>query len=342
MGLIEKILSDEERQQARVVEMPDWRDPMLATLTHEPFADEDWIFERKLDGERALAYLDRDGQIRLLSRNQKSLNVSYPEIVDALEAQALHGAIFDGEIVAFNDQNVSDFQRLQPRMQASNRAEARSSRIRVYYYLFDCLYLQGHDISACSQRQRKQLLKAALDWSDPLRWTPHRNTEGLTFYRQACTKGWEGVIAKQADASYVSGRSRRWLKFKCIRQQEFVIGGFTEPQGGRIGFGALLLGFYRDGALVYAGKVGAGFDDETLKRLHQRFDRLSRKTSPYDRGDPQGEGIHFLTPRLVCEVAFTEWTDDEHLRHPRFKGLRRDKVARDVHREDAARQPVNG
>jgi bifunctional non-homologous end joining protein LigD len=326
-------LSAQERDKARETSMPDWMDPMLAKLTHDYFSGEDWIFERKLDGERVMAYVDPDGDVRLMSRNQHRLNDTYPEIEEALADQAPAGCILDGEVVAFNADGVTDFQRLQPRMQASSRDESRSSGVKVYYYIFDCLYIDGHDITPCAIRGRKKLLKAAVDWGDPLRWTPHRNDDGLDYYRQACQKGWEGLIAKHAGSPYVHSRSDKWLKFKCVAQQEFVIGGFTEPHGKRIEFGALLLGFYRDGDLVYAGEVGTGFDEQTLQDLGGRLRRLERQTSPYDRGKPETKEVHFVTPRLVCEVAFTEWTDDDKLRHPRYKGLRRDKDPQDVHKE---------
>ncbi|MFP3853773.1 MAG: non-homologous end-joining DNA ligase [Anaerolineales bacterium] len=333
-----KELDRQEREKASQESFPSWMDPMLAKLTDDHFSDDDWIYERKLDGQRALAFLDPDGGIRLLSRNQNQLNDSYPEIEEALPDRAPGGCVFDGELVAFDEKGISDFQRLQPRMQSSSRKEARESYVKVYYYLFDCLYIDGHDISACALSSRKRLLKAALDWDDPIRWVQYRRGEGLDYYRQACEKGWEGVIAKRHDAPYVHSRSNNWLKFKCGKGQEFVIGGFTEPQGERPGFGALLLGFYRDGDFVFAGKVGTGFDDATLKDLRGRLDSIKRETSPFDVGSADGGGVHFVTPKFVCEVGFSEWTQDEKLRHPRFKGLRRDKDARDVHREAISQQ----
>jgi DNA ligase D-like protein (predicted ligase) len=333
MGDLLRRLSEQERGAARETAMPDWMDPMLAKLTHDHFSGQEWIFERKLDGERVITYVDPDGEVRLMSRNKNRLNDTYPEIEKALADQAPSGCILDGEVVAFDENNVSDFQKLQPRMQASSREEAQSSGVRVYYYLFDCLYVDGHDITDCRLRGRKKLLKAAIDWDDPLRWTPHRNDDGLEYYRTACAKGWEGLIAKHAGSEYVHSRSAKWLKFKCVMQQEFAIGGFTEPHGERIGFGALLLGFYRDGDLVFAGKVGTGFDDDTLQYLRGRLDEIERKTSPYDHGDPATDEVHFVAPKLVCEVRFTEWTDDDKLRHPRYKGLRRDKDPQDVHKE---------
>lgn len=307
---------------------------MLAKLTHDHFSGEDWIFERKLDGERVLAYVFPDGDVQLMSRNEKNLNDSYPEVQEALEDQAVAGCILDGEVVAFDENNISDFQRLQSRMHASSREESLESDVEVFYYMFDCLYADGHDVTGCGMRTRKKLLREAVSFEDPLRLMDYRNDDGLDYYREACEKGWEGLIAKEAESVYTKGRSKKWLKFKCIRQQEFVIGGFTEPEGERIGLGALLLGFYDSGDLVYAGEVGTGFDDETLKDLRNRLDEITRETSPFDRGEPETNEVHFVSPKLVCEVAFTEWTTDNCLRHPRYKGLRRDKNAEDVHKEE--------
>lgn len=325
-------LSDQQRAAAERTDMPDWMDPMLATLSHEHFSAPDWLFERKLDGERVIAYRDGD-DVRLMSRNRKRINDSYPEVEEAIAEQAPQRCILDGEVVAFDDENVSDFQRLQERMHVSSREEALHSDVRVYYYLFDCMYLDGYDITAVGLRGRKRLLRAAVSWDDPLRWTQHRNEDGEEYLQEACHNGWEGLIAKHAGSEYVHSRSRKWLKFKCVHQQELVIGGYTDPKGERIGFGALLVGFYRDTELVYAGKVGTGFDDDTLRSLHQRLSSMERETSPFDIGDAGGKGVHFVTPTLVCEVAFTEWTEDDKLRHPRYLGLRRDKEPEDVHKE---------
>ena len=326
-------LSDKDREKAKKTSMPLWTGPMLATLTHDYFSGEDWLFERKFDGERVMAYVSDDGSVRLLSRNKKHLNDNYPEIEKALSKQARTGCILDGEVVAFDQNRVSDFQRLQPRMQASSREDAEKSGVKVHYYIFDCLYVDGHDITKLPLESRKKLLKKAVDWEDPVHSTAYRRDDGLDFYKDACEKGWEGLIAKKADSAYAHSRSSNWLKFKCVMQQEFVIGGYTEPEGERIGFGALLLGFYRQGKLVYAGEVGTGFDDQTLKKLHNRMNSIERKTSPFDQGNPQTKDVHFVTPDLVCEVAFTEWTGEDKLRHPRYKGLRRDKDAKDVQKE---------
>jgi bifunctional non-homologous end joining protein LigD len=329
-------LSDEEREQADPTSMPDWMDPMLAKLTHDHFSDPEWIYERKLDGERVITYVNDDGDVRLMSRNQKQLNDSYPEIEEALGRQAPAACILDGEMVVFDENGVSDFQRLQPRMHASSREESLQSDVDVHYYVFDCMYVDGHDISAVPLRERKKILRAALEWDDPIRWMQHRDEEGEAFLEEACESGWEGLIAKKADSAYVHSRSSHWLKFKCVRQQEFVIGGWTEPHGERRGFGALLVGFYRDGDLVYAGKVGTGYDDVTLESLHDRMTKIERETSPFDVGDVPKKGAHFVKPKLVCEVKFTEWTGGDRLRHPAFVGLRRDKDAGDVRKEAEA------
>ncbi|MCB2202426.1 non-homologous end-joining DNA ligase [bacterium] len=314
--------------------MPSWMDPMLAKLTHDYFSGDDWIFERKLDGERVIAYVHPDGTVDLMSRNKKHINDSYPEIESALEEHAQPGCILDGEMVAFNENDVTDFQKLQPRMHVSSRQESLDSDVKVFYYIFDCMYAYGHDITQCKLRSRKKILRQAVKFDDPLRWEQYRIDDGLKYYREACEKGWEGLIAKHIGSTYEHKRSSDWLKFKCIKQQEFVIGGFTDPHGSRIGFGALLLGFYRDGELTYAGEVGTGFDDETLGNLHDELAEIEVDQSPYDSGVPPTKEVHFVKPEKVCEIVFSQWTDANRLRHPRFKGMRRDKAPTDVHKED--------
>ncbi|PQO23629.1 ATP-dependent DNA ligase [Rhodobacteraceae bacterium WD3A24] len=305
---------------------------MLATLTDTPFSDPDWIFERKLDGERALAVRDGD-RLRLLTRNRKKIGATYPELVRALAAQPCGAFIADGEIVAF-DGAVTSFARLQRRMQLTAPDEAERSEVAVYYYLFDLLHLDGYDLSALPLRRRKALLKAALDFADPLRFTPHRNAAGEALFERACASGWEGVIAKRAEGRYVHARSRDWLKFKCSHRQELVIGGFTAPHGERVGFGALLVGYYEGDRLRYAGKVGTGYDDDFLAAFRAELDAIAQPDSPFaDKVDERE--VTFVAPRHVGEVAFTEWTRHGRLRHPRFVGLRRDKPAREVVREEA-------
>ena len=326
-----KNLPQELREKRKKTDFPDWTEPMRATLTEDRFSSRDWIFERKLDGERCLAFR-KGGKVRLLSRNRKDLNNHYPELCEKLAAQNVERFIVDGEVVAFEGK-VTSFSRLQGRMHVNDPEEAKRSGVAVYYYMFDLLYLDRFDLSELPLRSRKALLKKSFKFDDPLRFTGHRNREGEAFFERACSKGWEGIIAKKADAGYVNGRSKKWLKFKCVNRQELVVGGFTDPGGGRTGFGALLLGFYEGKRLVYAGKVGTGFDEQTLEDLAGRLAGIERKSSPFDTDAAEGEDVHFVTPRLVAEIEFTEWTGDNRLRHPRFVGLREDKTPEEVVKE---------
>lgn len=325
-------LSDKEKKLIKKGPQPDSIDPMLATLSHRRFSDENWLFERKLDGERCISF--RTGNaLHLMSRNNKKLNNTYPEIVTALAKEEISDFITDGEILAF-DKNLTSFARLQNRMHISDPEKALDSDVKVYYYIFDLLYVNGYNIERLPLRKRKNLLRQAFKWEDPIRFVQHKNEDGEEYFQSACEKGWEGLIAKNAESRYIKGRSKQWLKFKCINQQEFVIGGFTEPEGARIGFGALLIGYYEEDELIYAGKVGTGFDDKMLKNLSERLKDNIEKSSPFkDNNDPQIKNVQWVKPELVAEIGFTEWTEDGKLRHPRFLGLRRDKRPQDVKRE---------
>jgi bifunctional non-homologous end joining protein LigD len=313
-------------------DLPDWLEPELATLTRDRFSDQEWIFERKLDGERCLAFKS-GGRVRLMTRNQKEDTSTYPEITQALAAQQGGDFIVDGEIVAF-DGDQTRFARLQQRLGVRHPGPDLVAQVPVYYYIFDVLWADDRDVRSLPLRERKQILRDLLAFTGPLRFTEHRDTDGEAYYRQACADGWEGVIAKRADAPYRAGRSRDWLKFKCEAGQEFVIGGFTDPRGTRTGFGALLLGYYDPGhVLVYAGKVGTGFTRQVLGRLHARLAGLEQDQPPFDRGHLPRSGVHWVQPRLVAQVGFSEWTTEGELRHPRFQGLRDDKDPADVVRE---------
>lgn len=211
---------------------------------------------------------------------------------------------------------------------------ARNSNVKIYFYIFDLLYFEGYDITHLPLHARKSILRRYFEYTDPLRFTIHRNKEGEAFYEQACDKGWEGLIAKCADSSYEHKRSSNWLKFNCVKQQELVIAGYTDPRGNRTGFGALLLGYYSNGFLQYAGKVGTGFNEQLLKTLSRKLKACEQQDCPYEKlPDDTGDDVHWITPKLVAELGFTEWTRDGRLRHPRFLGLRRDKPARKVVRE---------
>jgi bifunctional non-homologous end joining protein LigD len=331
---VTEILEDLPEDQRRLLRRrahPAWVPPMLATLTEEYFSHPDWIYERKLDGVRLLAFRN-GGSVRLLSRNRLGGNGAYPEVAEALEEQAPTDFVADGEVVAFEGRQTS-FARLQGRMHFRDPRRSRASRIAIKLYLFDLLHLEGHDLTRLPLRTRKSLLRRALRFEDPLRFLTHRVEKGEAYRDEACGKGWEGVIAKRGSAPYAQGRSRDWLKFKCVADQELVIGGFTEPGGSRRGFGALLVGYFEDGEFVYAGKVGTGYNENTLADLRQRLDRLKRQDPPFARGVLPRKGVHWVEPRLVAQVGFTEWTGDGRLRHPRFLGLRRDQDPRGVTRE---------
>jgi bifunctional non-homologous end joining protein LigD len=312
-----------------------WIDPELATLTKERFFDPAWIYERKFDGERCLAYRDAHG-VALMTRNQQRVNSTYPELTAALTAQDATDFVVDGEVVAF-DGSATSFSRLQQRLGVRNPPEHLIASVPVVYYLFDVLRAAGRNVTGLPLRERKQVLRSLLSFGGPLRFTTHRVAGAQAYWEQACGRGWEGLVVKRADAPYRSGRSRDWLKFKCQNSQEFVIGGYSDPQGSRVAFGALLIGYYdADGRLVYAGKVGTGFDSSTLARLLQAMAGLEQPRPPFDRGALPRSGVHWIRPELVGEVGFSEWTSAGQLRHPRYLGLRRDKDARSVTRERPA------
>jgi DNA ligase D-like protein (predicted ligase) len=306
---------------------------MLATLTEVFPTEGKWVYEPKLDGVRALIYVS-GGEVRIYSRNRKLLNDAYPELVDALSRVVRGDAVLDGEIVAFDsERGITSFSRLQQRMQLRDPVRARRSQVPVYLYLFDCSYYDGVDLTGLPLLDRKAVLKDAVGYDDPIRFTPYKANGGVAMLRAACEQGAEGIMAKRATSRYVSTRSTDWLKLKCLHRQEFVIGGYTAPHGSRERLGALLVGYYDGSTLRYAGKVGTGYDRGTLEDLHRRLVPLHRPTSPFpERTTPAGD-IQWVDPKLVGEVGFSEWTSAGLLRHPRFLGLRSDKPARQVRRE---------
>ncbi len=325
-------IPEEYQEKLEKKKQPEWMSPMLAKLTHDVFSDEEWIFERKLDGERCLVFKNGN-EVNIMSRNKKHLNDTYPEIVSALKKQKTGNFIADGEMVAFEGK-ITSFSELQKRMHLQNKEEIKNSKTKVFFYFFDLMFLQDRDLTKLPLTERKKLLDKLISFRDPLRFTAHRNESGEKFYKEACEKKWEGLIAKKADSHYVHSRSSHWLKFKCENQQEFVIGGYTDPQGERKGFGALLLGFYEDGKLQYAGKVGTGYTDKMLEDLHSKMSKIETDEPEFEENkDLPAKNVHWLKPKMVGEVAFTEWTRTNKLRHPRYLGLRRDKKAKDVVKE---------
>jgi DNA ligase D-like protein (predicted ligase) len=287
---------------------------MAATLTQERFAGPEWIFERKFDGIRLLAF-KQAGEVRLLSRNQLPQNAAYPAIVRAVAGLPVRDTILDGEATGVWD--------------GAGDSDRRAAG--VAYHVFDVLWIDGHDVTGLPLDERRALL-ARLPLRAPLQRV--EELKGDHPWERACREGWEGVIAKRRDAPYEHRRSPHWLKMKCEATQELVVGGFTDPQGGRVGLGALLVGYYDGGDFVFAGKVGTGFDNALLLDLRARLDALESATTPFTRaiGLPRLRA-HWVRPETVVQVAFTEWTVHGKLRHPRLLGVRRDKQARDVVRE---------
>jgi bifunctional non-homologous end joining protein LigD len=317
-------LSADELRLAPESPPPTTAGAMKAVLTDERFSDPNWIYERKLDGIRCIA-IRAGHDLRLLSRNDLLENGRYPELVQALSQESCDRFAVDGEVVAFAGSQTS-FALL---------AQRGHHYVPVFLYVFDLLWLEGRDARKLPLRTRKRLLRGALEFHGPVRWTPYRNRDGEALFEEACRKGWEGIMAKRADSPYVATRSRDWLKFKCEHGQELVIGGYTAPRGSRVEFGALLLGYYRGGQLRYAGKVGTGFDTDTLHELGGQLRELRRDDSPFaDAADIRERTATWVEPRLVAEVGFTEWTRDGRLRHPRYLGLRDDKAASEVVREE--------
>lgn len=311
---------------------PSWVPPMLATLVKNPFSSPDWVFEKKFDGVRCIA-VRNGGPVILYSRNRKKMNSAYPEIREAFEKLKCKHFIMDGEIVGKKGKEEG-FSILQARMNLQNEDEARGTGVKVYIYVFDLLFYEGKDVRHLPLLMRKQILKKNFRFKSPIFYTPHKVKEGEKYFKSACKKGWEGVIAKRAQSPYVGKRSRDWQKFKAVRSQEFIICGYTPPQGSRIGFGAILIGYYDKGKLKFAGKVGTGYTEEFLADLHSKLKRIQTKNSPFV-GDVKIKNAIWVKPKIVGEVGFTEWTSDGKLRHPRFLGIRTDKSPRSVIRERA-------
>jgi bifunctional non-homologous end joining protein LigD len=307
---------------------------MLATLTDRREFGEEWLLERKLDGERCVARKE-DADVRLQSRTGKDLTGTYPEVRSALAAQGGRRMLLDGEVVAYDGEQTS-FGRLQQRLGVAKPSPQLVGSYPVVYCVFDLLELDGEDLTAQPLLQRRARLTQAIRSSDALQLIEALRGDSERRFAEACRSGWEGLIAKRADAPYTRGRSRDWLKLKCSWEQEFVIGGFTEPAGSRTDFGALLVGYHEDGQLRYAGKVGTGYSAVTLRDLGARLRALETPESPFVDARPIPRGTHWTRPELVGQVGFAEWTTDGRLRQPRFLGLRDDKGADEVLRERAS------
>ncbi len=304
---------------------------MLATLTDRRDFGDDWLLERKFDGERCVARKDGD-EVRLESRTAKDLTGTYPEVRAAVAGQPDRQLLLDGEVVAFDGEQTS-FSRLQQRLGIRNPSPERVAAYPVVFCVFDVLEVDGDDLRERPLLERRARLTSALRPGAALQLSEAWRDDSQRRFEQACRAGWEGLIAKRGQAPYVSGRSRDWLKLKCVWEQEFVIGGYTDPAGSRTDFGALLVGYYEGGRLKYAGKVGTGYSAATLRDLGARLRELETPDSPFVDARPIPRGTHWTRPELVAQIGFAEWTSDGRLRQPRFFGLRDDKRAAEVLRE---------
>ena len=306
---------------------------MLATLTDCRDFGDGWLLERKFDGERCVARKEGD-TVRLESRTGKNLTSTYPELGIALAGQRSDRLLVDGEIVVF-DEGQTSFSRLQQRLGVTNPSPALVDAFPAVYCVFDLLEIDGEDLTPRTLIERRAGLEQAITPTESLRISEAWQGESERRYADACRSGWEGLIAKRAGAPYTRGRSRDWSKLKCVLDQEFVIGGYTDPAGSRTDFGALLVGYYDAGLLRYAGKVGTGFNAGNLSALGSRLRALEISESPFADARPIPRGAHWTRPELVAQVGFAEWTAEGRLRQARFLGLRDDKPPEQVVREHA-------
>ena len=311
--------------------MPDFIPPQLATLQDKPPDGDQWFNELKFDGYRMLCHLNR-GAVQFWSRNKKDWTHKFPRLGKAVKDFPASSVILDGEVVAVDSQGRASLQKLQQSMKTGDSG--------FIFHIFDVIYLDGFNLTRTPLRERKNVLAKlfeSVDSKGPLRYSDHVEGNGLKFFKQACEYGIEGIVSKLADSVYESTRSHSWIKVKCIQRQEFVIAGFTLSDKDFPGFGALILGVYDKGKLIYAGRAGTGFSIQQRLDLRKRLDGLVRQTSPFAEKpkDPRLKRAVWVKPQLVGEVAFTEWTDDGSVRHPSFQGLREDKKAKDVVREEA-------
>ena len=314
---------------ARKIAMPEFVAPQLATLVKEPPRGDEWLHELKFDGYRLLCHLHR-GHVRLWTRHQKDWTLKFPNVAKALKALKVQSAILDAEVVALDSSGRSSFQMLQ---QAIHKTGARGLVLEV----FDVIYLDGFSLTKTPLVERKRVLEELIASASDrvLRYSDHVEGNGAKFFKQACVMGIEGIVSKLVDSTYDSTRSRNWQKIKCLRRQEFVIAGYTLSDKG-LPFSSLVLGVYDKGKLIYAGRAGTGFSNQLRVELKKKLDRIARPTKPFAEipRDPGLRRAIWAEPKLVGEVAFTEWTDEGVIRHPSFQGLREDKKPTEVVREE--------
>jgi bifunctional non-homologous end joining protein LigD len=306
--------------------------PQLATLVAEAPAGDDWLHESKYDGYRIVCRI-QGGRATLTSRNGNDWTARFPTVARAAEKLPVEAALLDGEVAVVGADGLTSFGALQ---------NAASGGGTIAYFVFDLLHRDGWDLTAAPLEERKRALRAVIGGkAGTLRYSSHVIGDGAAVFQAACRAHLEGIIAKRRDAPYVGGRSKTWLKVKCVHGQELVVGGFTDPEGSRVGIGALLLGVHdAEGRLRYAGKVGTGFPHATALDLRARLEKLHADANPFVERPPGATRAHWVRPVLVVEVGFTEWTSDGRLRHPTFRGLREDKPAKAIVRERPALAPA--
>jgi len=329
----EKRIAKKGATRARRDPIPHIKTPMLATLIDEAFDDPDWLFEIKWDGYRAICTVREDGSIELVSRNGLDLLKKFPELADLANAWNTLPIVVDGEIVSLDARGRSSFQRLQESMMSRRASAARKGGAPLTFVVFDLLYADGKDLRKTPLEERKALLERAIADDDQVLYSKHVAGKGCALFAQAEKQQLEGIIGKRRESLYVERRTRDWVKIKAQLVQEFVIGGYTEPRGSRAGFGALLLGAYNGKNLEYVGHVGTGFNTKLLRSLTGDLKKIERKTSPFSNPVESNTKPHWVEPKLVAQVRFTEWTRDGYLRQPAFLGLRVDKDAKEVVRE---------
>lgn len=315
----------------RAAPLPRAPGAQLPTLVDAAPPGDEWLHEIKLDGYRILARKD-GAKVTLLSRNGLDWTARMRAVAEGVARLPVAAALLDGEVVVFGADGRASFNALQNVFELGEKAA-------LTYVVFDLLHVEGRDLTGLPLRERKDVLQTLLKSApSPLRYGDHVVGSGPAVFEEACKTGLEGIVSKRADALYAPGRSRAWLKVKCHREQEAVIGGFTEPSGSREGLGALLLGVWEGKELAYAGKVGTGFTQKGARELRRKLDELETKSSPF-REKVREKGSHWVEPILVAQVRFGEWTPDNRMRHPSFLGLREDKPAREVSREEPAPAP---
>ncbi len=307
--------------------------PMLATLVDEPFDDDEWLFEIKWDGYRAICTVHEDGKIELVSRNGLDFLAKFPQLRDLAGAWTTLPIVVDGEIVSLDAQGRSSFQRLQESL--ASRGSAAKNAPGLAFAAFDVLYADGRDLRKRPLEERKQILEHSIADGDLVMYSKHVEGHGCALFAQAQQRHLEGIIGKRRDSAYVERRTRDWVKIKAQLVQECVIGGYTEPRGSRSGFGALLLGLYDGKKLYYVGHAGTGFNTKVLASLSKELKKIERKTSPFANKVEANTTPHFVEPKMVAQIRFTEWTRDGVMRQPAFLGLRLDKTPKSCKRERA-------